>query len=63
MEQATRDEEQSGGESKRTKEYERNEPNTTRRLQRLHQERMQMRTMAPNPRELEEKTLEGENSM
>ena len=31
-------------------EYERNEPNSTRHLQRLHQEQMQMRTTASDPR-------------
>ena len=42
---------------------ERNEPNSTRHLQRLHQGQMQMRTTASKTRELEGKTLEGENSV
>ena len=53
----------SGPETKLNKEYDRNEPNSTRHLQRLHQEQMHMRTTASKPKELEGKTLEGENPM
>ena len=54
----------SGPETKlNKKEYERNESDSTRHLQRLHHRQMQTRTTASNPRELEGKTLEGENSM
>ena len=59
-----RDQNQSGRETKRTKEEcERNESDSTSHLQHLHQRQMQLRTTASNPRELEGKTLEGENSM
>ena len=63
MEKATRDEDQSGRETKRTKECERNESDSTSHLQHLHQRQMQLRTTASKSRELEGKTLEGENSM
>ena len=54
----------SGPETKlNKKEYERKEPNSTRHLQRLHQGQMQMRTTASKPRELEGRTLKGDNSM
>ena len=58
------DQSQSGPETKlNKKEYERNEPDLTSHLQHLHQRQMQLRTTASNPRELEGKTLEGENFM
>ena len=51
------DENLSGPEPKlNKKEYERNEPDSTRHLQRLHQRKMQMRTTS-NPRELEGKRI------
>ena len=53
----------SGPEKKLNNEYERNDPDSTRHLERLHQRQMQMRTTASSPRELEGKTLEGENSV
>ena len=54
---------QEGVREKRAKFDEASSAPASRRLQRLHQGQMQMRTMASNPREFEEKTLEGENSM
>ena len=63
-EQNEGDQNLSGSETKlNEKEHERNESDSMRHLQRLHQRQMQMRTTASNPRELEGKTLEGENSM
>ena len=60
-EENEKDQNMSGSETKLNEKE--NEPDLMRHLQHLHQRQMQMRTTASNPRELDGKTLEGENSM